>query len=81
MAESDRRGVLIGGIASSSSLGENGSVLEEDGVLRCCLKVFVPSALVMVVTVEYAGPKVVSILVILVLSAVGMFVAPAEKRL
>lgn len=55
-------------------------MLEEEGVLRCCLYVLVPSALVMVVTVEKVGPKVVSILVPL-LSGEGRFVGPPEKRL
>lgn len=79
MAESDRRGVLIGGMTSSSSLGEKASVLEEEGVLRCCLNVFVPSAaFVIVVTAENAGPNVVSILVAVGVSAGVML---AEKQL
>lgn len=63
MAESERREVLIGGITSSSSLGENAKVLEVDGVLRCCLNVLALSAFVIVVTAVNAGPNVGSILV------------------
>lgn len=40
------RGLLVTPtMPSSSSRGEQVSVLEEDGVRRCCLKVLVPSAL------------------------------------
>lgn len=56
-------------------------MLEEEGVLRCCLYVLLPSAaLVMVVTVEKVGPKVVSILVPL-LSGEERLAGPPEKRL
>lgn len=56
-------------------------MLEEEGVLRCCLYVLVPSALVIVVTAEKAGPKVVSILVPVVASGAGRLAGPPEKRL
>lgn len=45
-------------------------MLEEEGVLRCCLYVLLPSAFVIVVTAEKAGPKVVSILVPVAMSGV-----------
>lgn len=56
-------------------------MLEEEGVLRCCLYVLVPSAFVMVVTAEKAGPKVVSILVPVLRSGEGRLAGPPEKRL
>lgn len=46
-------------------------MLEEEDILLCYLYVLVPSALMIVVTAEKAGPKVVSILVLVVMAGVG----------
>lgn len=62
----------MGGIPSSSSRGEYVRVLEEEGVLLCCLYVLDPSALLPAATAEKVGPNEASILLPLLESAGGV---------